>query len=107
MFVSRAISHGHSRSHFRAGIETIAEHQSRLLSRLQTQNDDFVLCTNDHLILKRGRNAASSRNHNHRKDPVVYQDSTAFEALLGYLYIASPDRFTSLLHWMDRNIDCA
>lgn len=78
-----------------------AEHQSKLLSKLK---EEFSLTDKEQQVLNRGRNAGSGRNNN-RRDPAAYQDSTAFEAVLGYLYIASPDRCGELLHWVDENVD--
>lgn len=79
----------------------IAEHQSRLLAKLK---DDFALTAKEQQVLNRGRNAASSRNNN-RRDPSAYQDSTAFEAILGYVYISNPDRCGELLAWIDAHVD--
>jgi len=55
-------------------------------------------------VLNRGRNAGSGRNNN-RRDPAAYQDSSAFEALLGYMYITTPKRCTTLLEWIDGIVD--
>jgi len=55
-------------------------------------------------VLNRGRNAGSSRNNN-RRNPAAYQDSTAFEALLGYMYINTPERCIALLEWIDGIVD--
>jgi ribonuclease III family protein len=78
-----------------------AEHQSKLLSKLK---EEFSLTEKEKQILTRGRNSGSGRNNN-RRDPVAYQDSTAFEAVLGYMYIASPGRCEELLSWIDDNVD--
>jgi ribonuclease III family protein len=84
-----------------------AEHQSRLLQKLRQDDNDrhFQLTLKEHQILNRGRNAASSRNHNHRRNPIIYQDSTSFEAIIGYLYISDPVRCTELFQWIDANVD--
>jgi len=78
-----------------------AEHQSKLLTRLR---GEFQLSSKELQILSRGRNAASGRNNN-RRDPAAYQDSTAIEALIGYMYIADSDRCGELLQWIDNTID--
>jgi ribonuclease III family protein len=78
-----------------------AEHQSKLLSKLK---EEFSLTEKEKQILTRGRNSGSGRNNN-RRDPVAYQDSTAFEAVLGYMYIASPGRCEELLSWIGDNVD--
>lgn len=51
----------------------------------------------------RGRNAVT-RSKN-RRNPAAYQDSTSFEALVGYLYISKQERCTDLLRWLEANID--
>jgi ribonuclease III family protein len=77
-----------------------AEHQSQLLQKLR-QDDTFVLISKEEQILTRGRNAASQRNHN-RRDPGIYQEATAFEALVGYLYITDPTgRCAELFAWIE------
>ena len=78
-----------------------AEHQAKLLSKLKTE---FDLTHKEQQVLNRGRNAGSGRNNN-RRDPAAYQDSTAFEAVLGYMYIATPDRCGELLQWIDSIVD--
>jgi ribonuclease III family protein len=94
--INHNLIHGSLIAHAR-----VAEHQSLLLSRLL---ETFDLTVQEQQVLKRGRNAASGRNHN-RRDPVIYQDSTALEAIIGYLYITNPDRCSALLQWMDTYID--
>jgi 23S rRNA maturation mini-RNase III len=90
----------------------LAEHQSQLLSKLRqgtennNNNNSFILSIKEVQILNRGRNAVTNRkNTNHRHHPNIYQDSTAFEALIGYLYISDMHRCMQLLHWIDTNID--
>jgi ribonuclease-3 family protein len=75
-----------------------AEHQSRLLTKLK---NDFDLTAQEQQILNRGRNAAS-RN---RRDPAAYQDSTALEALIGFVYITDVARCFELMQWMDENLE--
>lgn len=78
-----------------------AEHQSDLLTKIKAE---FHLTDKELQIISRGRNAGSSRNNN-RRNPVAYQDSTAFEALLGFLYIDKPHRCSELLYWIDAVVD--
>ena len=77
-----------------------AEHQSQLLEKLKK---DFVLTEKELQVLMRGRNSVT-RSKN-RRDPAAYQDSTSFEALIGYLYISDKERCTDLLNWLDVNVD--
>lgn len=46
-------------------------------------------------LLRRGRNASSRGPR--RVDSQIYQQSTAFEALIGYLYLTDPSRLVELL----------
>lgn len=52
--------------------------------------------TDDELdVVRRGRNA--SPRPSRKMSANIYQQSTSFEALLGYLYLTNPDRLWSLL----------
>ena len=75
----------------------VAENQSKLLSDLKK---DFPLSTKEQQIVGRGRNAVT-RSKGNRRDPATYQDSTAFEALVGYLYIKDKQRCEELLRWIE------
>lgn len=67
-----------------------AESQAQHLQSLQPH------LTNTELeILKRGRNAASKGPR--RLSPEIYQQATSLETLLGYLYLADPQRLMDLL----------
>jgi ribonuclease III family protein len=84
----------------------LAEHQSRLLHKLRQENNLFVLSIKEIQVMNRGRNAATNRkSNNHRHHPILYQDSTAFEALVGYLYISDMNRCIQLFRWIEANID--
>jgi ribonuclease III family protein len=67
-----------------------AESQAQHLRSLQPHLTDTEL-----EILKRGRNAASKGPK--RLDPEIYQQATSLETLLGYLYLADPQRLMVLL----------
>lgn len=73
-------------------VETVrAEQQASYL-------EDYLLSrlTDDELdVIRRGRNA--SPRPSRKMSAKVYQQSTGFEALLGYLYLTNPDRLWSLL----------
>lgn len=75
-----------------------AEKQSELLERLK---NEFELTEKEGQVLMRGRNAVTKSKNNRRKNPVAYQDSTAFEALIGYMYISNPERCQELLVWLE------
>lgn len=77
-----------------------AEHQSELLEKLKS---DFPLSDKELQVLMRGRNAVT-RSKN-RRNPAAYQDSTSFEALIGYLYISDRGRCTDLFNWLDTIVD--
>ncbi len=69
----------------------IAEYQADLLKALK---ESFELTDKEYQILNRGRNSVSRSN---RRDPAAYQDATALEALIGYLYITDTPRCSQLL----------
>lgn len=77
-----------------------AEYQSDLLTRLKSS---FALTEKELQVLSRGRNASSGNKN--RRNPAAYQDSTAFEALVGYLYIVDKERCQELFQWIDNNTD--
>lgn len=78
-----------------------AEHQSQLLVKIK---EDFGLSEKELQIVSRGRNAVT-RSRNNRRDPATYQDSTAFEALIGYLYIDDKPRCEELLVWLSTRLE--
>jgi ribonuclease-3 family protein len=78
----------------------LAEHQAHLLEKLKK---DFPLSDKETQIFMRGRNSVT-RSKN-RRNPAAYQDSTAFEALIGYLYICDQQRCCELLNWLDTIVD--
>jgi len=67
-----------------------AETQAQYLAWLQPQ-----LTEAEREIVRRGRNAASRGPK--RLNPAIYQDATALETLLGYLYFADTERLETLL----------
>jgi len=49
-------------------------------------------------IVRRGRNAASSRSN--RRDAETYQRASSLETLVGYLYLCDPQRLAQLLAYL-------
>ena len=78
----------------------LAEHQSHLLKQVK---ETFPLTEQETQILMRGRNAVT-RSKN-RRNPAAYQDSTSFEALLGYMYISDQQRCGDFLNWLETIVD--
>lgn len=78
-----------------------AEFQSRLLAQLK---EDVEFSEKERQVLSRGRNAVSGSARN-RRDPAAYQDATALEALLGYLYIADSQRCAEIFQWMEAHMN--
>lgn len=64
----------------------------------------FSLTVQEERVMNRGRNAGTKTNHR-KGNPAAYQDATALEALLGYLYISDKARCAALLQWMDYHLD--
>ena len=82
--------------------------------------ESFPLTKQEQTIVSRGRNAGSpkkksrvpKRLNNKSKDtsttgqgPGVYQDSTALEALIGYMYLSDVERCNELLEFLSRILD--
>ena len=68
-----------------------AESQARLLQSLEP-----YLSEQERDLVRRGRNAAGKCPS--RLSPRIYQQATALEALIGYLYLANPARLEVLLN---------
>ena len=100
---------------------TTAEYQSAMVARLRGGMESssstattpspcgdncppFRLTLTEERVMNRGRNAGTKTNHR-KSNPAAYQDATALEALLGYLYITDRPRCTQLLQWMDYHMD--
>jgi 23S rRNA maturation mini-RNase III len=83
---------------------TTADYQALLLTKLKAE---YPLTAAEQNVLSRGRNASTrSSSNNRRSNPTAYQDSTAFEALLGYLFINNdPTRLRSMLEWLQANVE--
>ncbi len=76
-----------NRLHKAATAYVSAKSQSRILEKLYEQN---VLTEQEEAVVRRGRNAKSGTIPKHTERS-VYQSSTAFEALIGYLYVTGQD----------------
>ncbi|KAL9181185.1 hypothetical protein ACHAXT_009990 [Thalassiosira profunda] len=80
-----------------------AEYQSRLLQKMIAS---FPLTPAEQSVLARGRNAnLTARKRLKAGQATAYQDSTAFEALLGYAYISDTRRFNEMLGWIKLELD--
>jgi ribonuclease-3 family protein len=67
-----------------------AEHQAQALDHWLPH-----LTPEEHTLTKRARNTTPHRQH--RTGAAVYSQATAFEALVGYLYLSDPQRLMTLL----------
>merc|ERR1712194_811038 len=77
---------------------------------LQKFIKSFALTSAEQGVLARGRNANLTANKKSKSaknggGASVYQDSTAFEALLGYSYISDKHRFNEIINWMKLELD--
>eukprot|EP00536_Pseudo-nitzschia_multiseries_P000111 jgi/Psemu1/249212/estExt_Genewise1Plus.C_20270 len=77
-----------------------AEHQSFLLRQLK---ESFPLTDKESQVVMRGRNSVTKSKN--RRNPAAYQDSTALEALVGYIYITDQNRCQELLSWLESVLD--
>ena len=72
--------------------------------------ESFTLTSEEQAVLSRGRNAnltarKKGKSANNAKGVSAYQDSTAFEALIGYTYITDKQRFIEIMSWMKDQLD--
>ncbi len=93
-----------------------AETQSIILQSLLSK---FEFTSDEQTILSRGRNAGSSSGGRKRGPkrlyssnktdesggPRVYQDSTAIEALLGYVYLTDEKRCVEIMEFISAELD--
>ncbi|NJL23196.1 MAG: ribonuclease III [Leptolyngbyaceae cyanobacterium SM1_3_5] len=78
------------RYHEKVVAQVRAESQSAHLKLLEPH-----LTSAEADIVRRGRNAASSRSN--RRDAETYQRASSLETLVGYLYLCDPQRLMQLL----------
>jgi 23S rRNA maturation mini-RNase III len=67
--------------------------------------ESFPLTPMEQNVLARGRNANMTARKKNSGGASAYQDSTAFEALLGYTYICDKDRLHDMIHWITLELD--
>lgn len=84
-----------------------AETQSILLQKFIKS---FPLTSIEQGVLARGRNAVltakkKGKSANNSGGASAYQDSTAFEALIGYTYINDKKRFNEMMTWIQTELD--
>ncbi len=66
----------------------------------------FPLTPIEHSVLARGRNATLTASKKGKgANATAFQDSSAFEALLGYTYICDKHRFSEMINWMKKELD--
>jgi ribonuclease-3 family protein len=70
---------------------------------LRQLKESFPLTEKEIRVMMGGRNAVT-RSKN-RRNPAAYQDSTALEALIGYIYITDKNRCQELLAWLESVVD--
>ncbi|MEM9212838.1 MAG: ribonuclease III domain-containing protein [Cyanobacteria bacterium P01_F01_bin.150] len=91
------------RGHYLFPARRIHDYHSQVVNAVRAERQAHYLehCLLSHLtddeldVVRRGRNASSRPSR--KMSAKIYQQSTSFEALLGYLYLTNPDRLWSLL----------
>lgn len=83
----------------------VRAYHRQVVDHVRAEQQAYYLdCLRPHLtetetdILRRGRNAASSRRQ--RASIRDYQQATALEALIGYLYLTDPPRLMEVLNYL-------
>lgn len=90
LFPTKRIQTYHQQVVAQVRAETQAQHVTTLLPYLTPDEADWI---------RRGRNAASGRPKRIEQD--IYQQATGLETLIGYLYLANPDRLLELFNLLD------
>lgn len=83
--------------HHKAVSKVRASFQAEIANKLQS-----FLKESELEILKRGRNVKSGHVPN-GSDPITYRHSTAFEALIGYLYLK--EEYLRLLEILEKTVE--
>lgn len=83
--------------HHKAVSKVRASFQAEIVNKLQS-----FLKESELEILKRGRNVKSGHVPN-GSDPITYRYSTAFEALIGYLYLK--EEYLRLLEILEKTVE--
>lgn len=83
-----------SRYHQKVVAQVRAESQATVLQQLMPYLTEI-----EQDILRRGRNA--TKKHPRRLSPLIYQQATSLETLIGYLYLTQPQRLRELLAKLD------
>ena len=81
-----------------------------LLSHLPTTHcvrfvQEFTLTSAEQGVMARGRNANLTARKKGKGGESAFQDSTAFEALIGYVYICDKNRFYDMISWIKLELD--
>jgi ribonuclease III family protein len=87
ILASATASQMHQRSTKRASAIGQADLLDLISARLTDTEADLV------------RRARNLKTHQRRPDQAAYRLATAFEALLGYLYLTNPTRLEEVLNW--------
>ncbi len=80
-----------SQIHRKATIRSSASGQANLLERINSRLNEAEAD-----IVRRARNMKAAQRHSQQ---AAYRLATAFEALLGYLYLTNADRLDEILSW--------
>ncbi|MBE9079132.1 Mini-ribonuclease 3 [Romeria aff. gracilis LEGE 07310] len=106
-YLGDAVYELYMRSQLLMPLKRIRDYHQQVVDQVKAeQQADYVdvllpyLSPVEHDILRRGRNA-STRRHS-RVDSQTYQKATAFEALLGYLYLHDQPRLFELLNQLSQ-----
>ncbi|MEB3163806.1 MAG: ribonuclease III domain-containing protein [Prochlorothrix sp.] len=109
-YVGDAVYELYMRLHFLLPPQRIQAYHRQVVQQVRAEQQSSHLETlREHLtetelaIVRRGRNAASSPPK--RVSFQVYQQATALETLVGYLYLTDPDRLQAL--WQHLRLDAS
>lgn len=101
-YLGDAIYELYIRSQFLLPPKRISSYHGQVVAQVRAETQakhlqclEPYLTESEHKIIRRGRNAATSRPK--RLNPKVYQQATSLETLIGYLYLKDPDRLAELL----------
>jgi ribonuclease III family protein len=105
-YLGDAVYELYVRAHYLIPPKRLQDYHAQVVTQVRAEGQAFQLgrlhphlTTAEQEILRRGRNAASSKSK--RGDPKTYQQATSLETLIGYLYLTDPQRLFQLLAHLD------
>ncbi|MEM9770393.1 MAG: ribonuclease III domain-containing protein [Cyanobacteria bacterium P01_D01_bin.73] len=101
-YIGDAVYELHIRSQFLFPPRRQRSYHQQVVAQVRAEQQASALASLEHQLtddekewVRRGRNSVGKRSRHN--NPVAYQNATAFETLIGYLFLTNPARLATLL----------